>query len=309
MFSKSALLRILILMFALAVTWQVKGVELTGGGISRTGYLSPTNFSIYGPGLSHGGSFDSYWWFHLPPCNPCLPGELRSTSNGFSLDTTDFYSAVVTIEGQTYYNWRWFFPEPAPPYAILYSYMNFSGGFVEVPRSDEPEFVLIAPFTMIGNVGGHNQASRFGAGFEGSGYVSLYLKRVEWSGRPAYMYQSITYQIATAVNIDVKPGDDLNYINLNSRGKTPIAILSTATFDAAAVDPLTVRVAGAPINLKKNGTPASSLEDVNGDGLLDLVVHVNTEDIQPTSPNQVLFEGYSVFGQRLWGTDEVNLVP
>ena len=309
MFSKSALLRMLVLMFALAVTWQVKGVELTGGGISRTGYLSPTAFSVSGPGLSHGGSFDSYWWFHLPPCSPCLPGELRSTSNGFSLDTTDFYSAVVTLNGQTYYNWGWLFPEPAPPYAILSSFMNFSGGFIEAPRGDEPEVVLFAPFTMIGNVGGHNQASRFGAVFNGSGYSSLYLKRVEWSGRPAYWYESITYQIATAVNIDVKPGDDLNYINLGSNGKTPIAILSTATFDAADVNPLTVKVAGARVSLKRNGTTASSLEDVNGDGLLDLVIHVDTEALQPTSPNQVLFEGYTVSGQRLWGIDEIILAP
>jgi hypothetical protein len=308
MFSKSALLRTLILLFALSVTSRIEGVELTEGTVSRTDFFSPTTFSLSGPALSYSGSFDSYWWHWLPPCTPCFPGELDSTSNSFVLDTTDFYSAAVTIGGQWYYNWGSFY-NPPPPYAIFSSSMNFSGGFVEVPLSDEPELILIAPFTMTGSVGGHNQSSRFGAGFDASGYVSLYLKRIVWSGRPAYMYQTITYRIATGVDIDVKPGEAPNYINLSSQGKTPIAILSTAAFDATTVNPLTVRVAGAPIGLRRNGTTASSLEDVNGDGLLDLVVHVSTEALQPTSPNQVFLEAYTISGERLWGTDEITLDP
>lgn len=309
MFSKSALLRSLVLLFALAITSRVEGVELTGGTVSRMDIIGPAGFSLYGPGLSYRGSFDTYMW--MVPCAPCFPGDVESTSAHLVLATTDLsFSTRITIDGQTYYNWGVFFPNPPPPPVALFtSVMDFHGGSVEVPLSDQSELILTAPFTMNGGLSGWNFSQLFHVNFNAGGYVSLYLKRIEWSDRPAYMFQAITYEIVPRVDIDVKPGEDPNYINLSSRGKTPIAILSTETFDAGTVDPTTITVAGAPVSLRRNGTTASSLEDVNGDGLLDLVVHVSTEALQPTSLNQVLLDGYTISGQRLWGTDEMILIP
>ena len=63
----------------------------------------------------------------------------------------------------------------------------------------------------------------------------------------------------------------------------PVAIFGTATFDATTVDPLTVTLASAPVELKGNGTPMASSKDVNGDCRLDLVVHVSTEELQLSS--------------------------
>jgi predicted extracellular nuclease len=112
------------------------------------------------------------------------------------------------------------------------------------------------------------------------------------------------------VQVDIKPGTSPNTINLGSKGTVPVAILSTPEFDAGQVDPSTVTLASAPVALKGNGMPQASLEDVNGDGLRDLVIHVSTSALQltPTSVEAVL-EGMTYDGRRIRGTDTVVIVP
>jgi hypothetical protein len=308
MFLKSALLRTCVLVATLAVPVCVEGSELTSGSVYRFGFF-PSRIALGSSSLSYSGTFYSYAWYSTP-CVPCYPGHVVNTSNGFSLNTTDFNNARVTMGNQTYSNWGYFFPDPPFPYAKFISAINFDGDLVEVPFSDGPDLILVTPFTMQGTVEGFSSSAKlFGDFISGNGFVWLHLRRVDQEGTPAYNFLEISYQIATRINVDVKPGDGLNYINLKSQGKTPIAILSTATFDAGTVDPATVTVAGAPVSLRRNGTTASSLEDVNADGLLDLVVHISTKDLQPTNPNQVLLEGYTISGERLWGIDEMILAP
>jgi hypothetical protein len=83
------------------------------------------------------------------------------------------------------------------------------------------------------------------------------------------------------VTIDIKPGGG-NSINLGSSGVIPVAILSSDTFDATQVDPSTVTLAGAGVAVRGKGNKyLASEEDVNGDGRLDLVVHVETENLNP----------------------------
>ena len=62
------------------------------------------------------------------------------------------------------------------------------------------------------------------AGFSGSAYDNIVL-----AAAPA------------AVVIDVIPGDSANKVYPNKSGKLPVAVLSSATFDAAQVDPATLR--------------------------------------------------------------------
>jgi hypothetical protein len=83
-----------------------------------------------------------------------------------------------------------------------------------------------------------------------------------------------------SVGIVVKPGDSQPVINLNSQGVVPVAILSTSTFDATKVNPLTVRFGRTGIE----ASPVhSSLQDVNGDGLLDMVLQFKVQNtgLQP----------------------------
>lgn len=116
--------------------------------------------------------------------------------------------------------------------------------------------------------------------------------------------------IAIRVAIDIKPGSFPNSINLGSGGTVPVAIFSTTTFDATTVELTTVTLASAPIRLTGKGTPMASFQDVNGDGLLDLVVHVSTEALQLSETDvEAVLEGGTSGGTAIRGVDSVRVVP
>jgi len=123
----------------------------------------------------------------------------------------------------------------------------------------------------------------------------------------------IAYNYALAdVVIDIKPGSDPNSINLGSKGVIPVAILSSDIFDATQVDPDTVSLAGAGVAVRgKSNKSLAHHEFVNGDGLLDLVVQVETENLDPTAfqDGVVILEGRMFDGLPFRGQDEIVIVP
>lgn len=70
-------------------------------------------------------------------------------------------------------------------------------------------------------------------------------------------------RLTQIISIDIKPGSDPAPINLESKGITPVAILSSDTFDATLVDPASVRFGTKSATSNQNNN-----EDVNGDGKL-----------------------------------------
>lgn len=115
----------------------------------------------------------------------------------------------------------------------------------------------------------------------------------------------------TTVGIDIKPGSFPNSINLHSAGVVPVAIFSSATFDATQVNPETVSLAGAKVKLIGKGDKYSChAEDINGDGLPDLVCHVVTAQfiIEPGTSVAVL-EAETFNGQKIMGRDSIKIVP
>ena len=112
------------------------------------------------------------------------------------------------------------------------------------------------------------------------------------------------------VTIDIKPGSPQNTINLGSQGVTNVAILSSDTFDATQVDPLTVELADASVRLRGNGTPQTTVQDVNGDGFLDLVLQMETEGFSLTDGDVAAsLTGRTFGGEAIEGSDLVRVVP
>jgi hypothetical protein len=113
-------------------------------------------------------------------------------------------------------------------------------------------------------------------------------------------------RVVVDVDVDVKPGSFPNVVNPGSNGTTVAAILGADGFDATTVDPLTVTLAEAPVQLKKNGSPMASHEDVNGDGLLDLVMHFQTS-LLPQASGDVELTGLTFGGQSVRGVDSISV--
>lgn len=128
--------------------------------------------------------------------------------------------------------------------------------------------------------------------------------------RDGFVAKLVELPILT-VTIDIKPGSFPNSINLGSGGTVPVAIFSTATFNACTeVNPTTVALAGANVALKGKGSAMASCQDVNGDGLLDLVVHVSTDALQVTNGDtQATLTGQTYSGLLIQGTDSIRIVP
>ncbi len=104
-------------------------------------------------------------------------------------------------------------------------------------------------------------------------------------------------------SIDIKPGSDPNSINLKSKGKVPVAILTTDDFDASTVDPDTVKFAGAH-------SVKWAFEDVDGDGDDDMILHFKTPELDlDTSSTEAYLTGFNSDGEFIWGKDTVNIVP
>jgi hypothetical protein len=114
------------------------------------------------------------------------------------------------------------------------------------------------------------------------------------------------------VDIDIKLGSDPNCINSESRGKIAVAILGSDTFDVTGIDAIT-------IELDDDEDPAtpgvirdrSSYKDVNSDGVLDVVLHFSSRELNNAG---LLGDGYTLYitgnlsdGMPIIGSDVIYL--
>ena len=117
------------------------------------------------------------------------------------------------------------------------------------------------------------------------------------------------------VTIDVKPGDSVNKINLSSKGLLPVAVLSiTGGFDASQFTPEKANLGDASVGMSCEGAEAVRwrYEDVNGDGLVDLVFFFKVQELRlslTTTTTTVMLMAHGSYGSmplfHIMGTDSV----
>ena len=120
--------------------------------------------------------------------------------------------------------------------------------------------------------------------------------------RASISSSSLPPQVKT-VQIDIRPGNDRNHVNLRSKGFVPVAVLSTGDFDARMVDPYSVLFADAAPKRWR-------IRDVDGDGDLDMLFRFRTQELflTPDSTEAVL-KGKTVDGVEIEGLDSVTIWP
>ena len=117
------------------------------------------------------------------------------------------------------------------------------------------------------------------------------------------------------LTVDIKPGSSTNKVNLASRGLLPVAVLSTAGFDATLFTPEMAHLSDAASGEGCTGAMAVrwSLADVNNDGSLDLVFFFRVQDLGfTTSTTAATFMAHGTYdGMELhiMGTDTVLIKP
>ncbi len=89
----------------------------------------------------------------------------------------------------------------------------------------------------------------------------------------------------------------------------PVAILGSTNFDVTDVDVSTVEFAGAQVATAGRHTFAS-LQDVDGDSYLDLVMQFRVQEIN-ISPGETeaCLTGETFAGQAIRGCDSIRTVP
>ena len=124
---------------------------------------------------------------------------------------------------------------------------------------------------------------------------------------------SVTARFGRKVAIEVKPGAQNPPINPDSHGVLPVAILSSADFDAPTeVDRSSLGFGrtGEEYSLTrkgKTGATACAADDVNADGLVDLVCHFQVELTGIRQGDVLAFlGGHTVEGLPISGGAEIR---
>lgn len=112
------------------------------------------------------------------------------------------------------------------------------------------------------------------------------------------------------INIEIKPGSrELAPVNPKSKGKIPVALLSSADFNALDVD-VALLTFGATGNEKSLSRCNKEGQDVNGDGRLDLVCHFENHLAEfDTQTVEGIVRGKTADGSKFEGRGLLKVVP
>ena len=184
-----------------------------------------------------------------------------------------------------------------------------SDGEVFGPFFDEEEWRTILSYPIDGTFlyEGENELLILVRNYDSIGHL--------WTNPTGLIYEGgISYSVSIPAAIDIKPGSYPNSINPDHGGVIPVAILGSEIFDVTCVDPSTVVLAGASVQVRGTGKRyMSHYEDVNGDGITDVVVQISMDSLQLTGGCvEAVLDGYlygDCGGHAFSGTDSVSIVP
>jgi xyloglucan-specific exo-beta-1,4-glucanase len=125
-------------------------------------------------------------------------------------------------------------------------------------------------------------------------------------GRAAF---ELVPETILSIGIDIKPGTSENTINIKNMGKIPVAILSNLTFDAPNEVEKTSLTFGRTGNEASFASCDTGMQDVNADGLLDLVCNFYTSLTGFQVSDTVGFlKGRTVENIPMVGSDAVRII-
>ena len=121
------------------------------------------------------------------------------------------------------------------------------------------------------------------------------------------------YALPLQIALDVEPEDELNRVNVRSRGVLPVAVLGAPDFDVTRLDVDSLRLgprgATPAHDLDDAFVYADHLQDVNSDGYLDLILHFSVwgSGIECGGTAAIL-TGATIDGAALEGADGLSVL-
>jgi len=117
----------------------------------------------------------------------------------------------------------------------------------------------------------------------------------------------LTPSLSITVMVNVVP----DVVNSKKQGTVPVIVYGSESFDVHTADLTTIHLNGWPVKIKPNGEPMANYGDFNGDGLDDVMVHIDTSGnagAQAASGDSATLEGQTSDGMTFQGTDAVKFL-
>lgn len=111
------------------------------------------------------------------------------------------------------------------------------------------------------------------------------------------------------VAVDIKPGSFPNVVNINEKGAIPVAILGSADLNVRKVNPGSLLLENMPVVKTPAGKLLAHYDDVNGDGIEDLVVQFEDTGNIAAGATTATLVGKLLDSTPIKGSDSISLVP
>lgn len=244
--------------------------------------------------------------YEMVSCGPITFGDAKTAASGMTLDGFTCNGHLATISS-------------AEENAFIVNAFDgidkkWIGAYQSSPAEGATGWAWVTgePWSYTNwNAGEPNNQYYTQYGWEDA--VTYWLEAGVWNDAPhGYLYGNGGYIVeydCGQILIDIKPGSFPNSINNDSNGVIPVAILTTADFDASAVNSSTVNLDGMAVRVKGKSGTAGSMEDVDGDGDLDLVVQIIDDGVFTIGDCTATLTASTYGGVQVFGTDTIRIVP